>query len=131
LGVGRAIILGALLTATADLMVPLAGEPMPVVVGLLITGQFFFGVGSTVWNVRFVSLRQAATQTPMLGLMNSIILTLLGGVVPVGAIVGGLLGQIIGMRPTLFISIAGELLATLWVVFSPVRTMRELPNNVD
>jgi Na+/melibiose symporter-like transporter len=38
LGVGRAIILGALLTAIADLMVPLAGGPMPLVVGLLITG---------------------------------------------------------------------------------------------
>jgi hypothetical protein len=48
LGVGRALILGALLTATADLMIPLAGGPMPIVVGLLIAGQFFFGVGSTV-----------------------------------------------------------------------------------
>ena len=56
---------------------------------------------------------------------------MLGGVVPVGALAGGLLGQIIGMRPTLFISIAGELLATLWVVFSPVRTIRELPNNAE
>ena len=79
----------------------------------------------------FVSLRQAATPTPMLGRMNSVMLTLLGGVVPVGALAGGLLGQIIGMRPTLFISIAGELLATLWVVFSPVRTIRELPNNAE
>ena len=131
LGVGHAIILGALLTATSDLMIPLADGPMPVVVGLLIAGQFFFGVGSTVWNVGFVSLRQAATPAPMLGRMNSVILTLLGGVVPVGALVGGLLGQTLGMRPTLFVSIAGELLATAWVVFSPVRTMRELPGNVE
>ena len=79
----------------------------------------------------FVSLRQAATPTPMLGRMNSVMLTLLQGVVPVGALAGGLLGQTIGMRPTLFISIAGELLATLWVVFSPIRTMRELPGNVE
>lgn len=79
----------------------------------------------------FVSLRQAATPTPMLGRMNSVMLTLLQGVVPVGALAGGLLGQTIGMRPTLFISIAGELLETLWVVFSPIRTMRELPGNVE
>ena len=71
-----------------------------------------FGVGSSVWNVGFVSLRQAATPTPMLGRMNSVMLTLLGGVVPVGALAGGLL-------------------ATLWVVFSPVRTIRELPNNAE
>jgi predicted MFS family arabinose efflux permease len=67
----------------------------------------------------------------MLGRMNSVMLTLFQGVVPVGALAGGLLGQTIGMRPTLFISIAGELLATLWVVFSPIRTMRELPGNVE
>ena len=67
----------------------------------------------------------------MLGRMNSVMLTLLQGVVPVGALAGGLLGQTIGMRPTLFISIAGELLETLWVVFSPIRTMRELPGNVE
>ncbi len=48
----------------------------------------------------------------MLGRMNSVMLTLLGGVVPVGALAGGLL-------------------ATLWVVFSPVRTIRELPNNAE
>jgi predicted MFS family arabinose efflux permease len=131
LGVGRAIILGALLTATSDLMIPLAGGPMPVVIGLLITGQFFFGVGSTVLSVGFVSLRQAATPTPMLGRMNSVMLTILGGVVPVGALAGGLLGQTLGLRPTLFIAIAGELLATLWVIFSPVRTMQELPGGVE
>ena len=131
LGVGRAVILGTLLTATADLMIPLAGGPLPVVIGLLITGQFFFGVGFTVWNVGFVSLRQAATPTPMLGRMNSVMLILLDGVVPVGALAGGLLGQTLGMRPTLFIAIAGELLATLWVVFSPIRAMRELPGNVE
>lgn len=131
LGVGRTVILGALLTATADLMIPLAGGPTPVVIGLLITGQFFFGVGFTVWNVGFVSLRQAVTPIPMLGRMNSVMLTLLDGVVPVGALAGGLLGQTLGMRSTLFIAIAGELLATLWVVFSPIRAMRELPGNVE
>jgi len=63
--------------------------------------------------------------------MNSVMLTLLGGVVPIGALAGGLLGQTIGIRPTLFIPIAGELLATLWVVSSLVRTMHELPGGLE
>ena len=36
------------------------------------------------------------------------------------------MGQGIGMRPTLFIAVAGELLAALWVVLSPVLTLRDL-----
>jgi hypothetical protein len=53
------------------------------------------------------------------------------GVVPVGAFVGGQLGAAIGGgQATVLVGAAGVLLlAFLWVVLSPVRTLRTLPED--
>jgi predicted MFS family arabinose efflux permease len=49
------------------------------------------------------------------------------GILPVGALAGGMLAQSIGMRTTMFAGALGFLLSTLWLVFSPIRSLRELP----
>jgi hypothetical protein len=52
---------------------------------------------------------------------------LIGGVAPLGALLGGWLGEVIGMRPTLGIAIGGLLLSTLWLIFSPLRRLHAMP----
>jgi predicted MFS family arabinose efflux permease len=44
---------------------------------------------------------------------------------PIGALVGGLLGQAIGLRATMLVVGLGLLLAWFWVLFSPVRALHE------
>jgi len=39
-------------------------------------------------------------------------------------LLGGWLGETIGLRPTLFLSAGGEILAILWLLLSPVRAAR-------
>jgi hypothetical protein len=39
------------------------------------------------------------------------------------------LGEVIGLRPTLFAAVGGQLLAPLWLALSPVRTLREHPGD--
>jgi predicted MFS family arabinose efflux permease len=46
---------------------------------------------------------------------------------PVGALIGGALGSAIGVRPTLWIALAGSWAAGFWVYFSPLRRMRDVP----
>jgi hypothetical protein len=53
------------------------------------------------------------------------------GVLPFGALTGGAVAQSIGVRPTLFIGALGFLLSTFWLIFSPVRHLRELPHAMD
>jgi hypothetical protein len=51
------------------------------------------------------------------------------GVRPLGAVLGGFLGDWIGVGPTLFAASAGGTLAVLWLVGSPIghtRTIDEL-----
>ena len=40
---------------------------------------------------------------------------------------GGFLGELIGLRPTLFVGAIGVLLSFLWVFLSPVRTLSAYP----
>ena len=63
----------------------------------------------------------------MNGAMNSLEI----GLVPIGALIGGVLGQTIGMREILFLAAAGEIAAVLWVLFSPVWSQRDLPEPSD
>jgi predicted MFS family arabinose efflux permease len=66
----------------------------------------------------------------LLGRINSAMHLLLYGIMPAGALAGGILAQWLGIRATLFLAAIGFLLSTLWFVFSPVRTLRTLPEPV-
>jgi predicted MFS family arabinose efflux permease len=57
--------------------------------------------------------------------------TLNHGIRPIGALAGGYLGAALGLRPDLWIAIAGSILGVLWLIPSPVPRMRELPGRED
>jgi MFS family permease len=86
-----------------------------------------FGVGAVVYNVNQVSFRQRLTPDRMLGRMNATVRFLAWGLSAVGALIGGVLGELLGARATLWIAAAGVCLAFLPVFLSPLRDMRDLP----
>ncbi len=49
---------------------------------------------------------------------------LIGALIPVAAVVAGVLGGQVGLRATLFIAAAGVPASVLWLVFSPARRLR-------
>jgi len=49
------------------------------------------------------------------------------GVVPLGSLTGGALTALIGLRPTLCVGASGASLAFVPLLFSPVRSLREVP----
>lgn len=126
-GVGATTIGALALVGLSDLLVPLAGGSRLVVVPLLVGAQFLFGVGLTVFNVNQVSLRQAVVPDGLQGRAAATVRVLATGLVPLGALLGGLLGEAIGLRPTLIVAALGELLAAVWLWRSPVRSLRDLP----
>ena len=50
------------------------------------------------------------------------------GVEPVGALLGGFVGQALGLRATVLVAGMGTLLSLLWLVRSPVRVLRDVPD---
>lgn len=130
-GLGATIVGSALIGGLGALLIPLAGGPALVAIPLLVGAQFLGGLTGVVYNVNQVSLRQAITPDRLLGRMNATMRFLVWGTLPIGSLLGGVLGDLVGIRQTLFIGALGTTLAFLWVWFSPVRTLQEQPRIGD
>jgi MFS family permease len=129
LGVGPTIIA---FTGVGGLaLLPLAlvpsGTSTPVLVALAALSGFVGGVSMVVYNVAQVSLRQAITPARMQGRMNATMRWFVWGTIPIGGLLGGVVGTVLGVREAMVIGAIGEVASILPVLFSPVRRIREMP----
>jgi predicted MFS family arabinose efflux permease len=125
LGIGRTLITASFLIACGSALVPLAtrstGGPV------LIASVLVAGFGGVIFNVNIVSLRQAIAPLEIQGRMNATVKFVVYGTIPLGAFLGGVLGNIIHLRPTLWIAAFGLVTAAVPLLFSPVRRLRSTP----
>ena len=129
LGIGPTIIVSAAISGLATFAVPLAPQDDPFWV--LVVGGLIVGFGVVVYNVNQVGLRQAITPDRMLGRMNATMRLIVWGTIPIGALIGGVLGYLFGLVPVLWVSAIGASLSFLPVLLSPVRTLREIPAQAE
>ncbi len=127
IGLGSTAIAGALLMGAALLGMALIGGPPVVVAPLLVVGQIVLGVGGAIYNINMQSYRQAITPAGWEGRTSGTMRFITWGTLPLGGLLGGLLGERVGLQPTLVIGGLGALLACLWLVLSPIRHLREQP----
>jgi MFS family permease len=125
LGVGPTIIAMAMLFSSATILVPLAPKSFPL--PLLIVSLFITQFGGVAYNITQVSLRQAITPERLQGRMNAAMRWIVWGTIPIGTLAGGALAQALSLRTALFIGAIGEIPTFLFVLFSPLRAMRDMP----
>ena len=123
IGVGLLWGPGTLLVALA----PIGNAAIPV----LVLAQLLLGFAVVVYNIVQVSYRQAICPPRLQGRMNSVMRFIVWGTIPLGSLTGGALGTTIGLRETMVIGSIGSALAILWIVFSPQRQLREMPEPVE
>jgi hypothetical protein len=75
-------------------------------------------------------LRQAVTPDRLQGRVNATMRVIALGAAPIGALLAGLLGGTLGLRPTLAIGALGIQLGFVILLLSPLRTLRE-PQKFD
>lgn len=126
-GIGPTSILVLFLNGCFSLLVPLAGGAQPVAVAILLVSQIAAGLTFVIWNVNQLSIRQTLTPDNLLGRVNGSYRFLVWGVAPIGSLLGGACGTFFGLRATLLIGAFGCIVAPLWMVFSPVRKLKDLP----
>lgn len=126
LGIGRTILLAAAVSGPINLLMPLATPELALL--FLSTSFFLTGITNVVYNVAQVSLRQAITPEHFLGRMNATMRFLVWGTIPIGSLIGAGLSEVIGVRPTIWISAILGLFAFLPVFFSKVRSIRTIPS---
>lgn len=129
-GIGRVVIGGLALYTGLAVTLPLASGPVWLASGVLVLGQLSDGA-HTVYSVGRASLLQALVPPEALGRLHASIQTIEAVGTLVGVALGGALGQVIGLRPTLVVAVAGGLLAPLWLARSPLRTLRALPQRAE
>jgi len=127
IGFGRAFFWGMVAACAAPLLIPIASGRSFLNVVILTVSFFINGMAETVTNVHGVVLRQSTTPGPLLGRMNASYRFVTSGTTPLGALLGGALGGLIGLRMTLLVSGIGLMLGLLWVAFSPVPRLAQVP----
>ena len=128
-GLGPVIIGTAALSGLGFVLVPLAPRDDPF--WFLVVSGLIIGFATVVYNVNQVGLRQAITPNRLLGRMNATMRLIVWGAIPIGAGIGGFLGTQIGLQATLWVAAIGSLVGFLPVLLSPVRSLREIPPNVE
>jgi MFS family permease len=130
LGVGRTIIAVSVVGGPAFLAIPFAPRAHAALT-VLVPALFVGGFANVTYNIAQVSLRQAITPERIQGRMNSVMRFIVWGTIPLGSFAGGVLASFIGLRSTLIVSGVGCCLPFLPVLFSPVRSVREMPEPLE
>ena len=120
-GPGPMLISSTLLMSIGMGIVPLAAEVGMFTVPILIVAQAFQSIGLTVYGINQISLRQAITPSELLGRVNASRRVLVFGVIPFAAMIGGALGETIGLRFTLVVGGVVEFLSFVFHLTSPLR----------
>lgn len=125
LGLGRTLVVSAFVSSANWL--PIVFAPPSLLFYAVAASVFLGGFFGVLWNINQISLRQAITPLRMQGKMNATMRFIVWGTIPVGTILGGFLGGVIGLYPTIVVGAIGALTAFIPVVLSEVRTLKTMP----
>ena len=105
--IGRARVLALVVVVGA---VALAAPAVSPTVAVAAVSGAAFGIAGVMWNVITVSLRQRIIPDELLGRVNSGYRLLGWGTIPLGAALGGVVGELFGLRAVFWMAGVGNVL---------------------
>jgi MFS family permease len=130
-GPGPAMLRAILLFGLSGMAVPLAVLVPQVALPLVVASEFAQWMMIVIYYVTAVSVRQAIAPDRLRGRVNATMRFLTRGVFPIGSLAGGGLGAIASVPWTLVVACFGLLVAFLWLLLSPVVSLRDMPAAVS
>ena len=124
-GMGPVIVGSAMIASCGGPFAPLAMGTGSAAVFLLMLGQFFFGLGMSMWSISTLSLRQAIVPDQLQGRVNATVRFVAWGAYPLGSLAGGIIGDRYGMQIALFAGSVGLIIAALTLFFTPFLKSKE------
>lgn len=128
-GIGRTILAAVSVFGPAAVLV----AAVPARLAVYATGVMIlvdsFGIG--LHGVNQVSLRQAVTPERLRGRMTATVRFLNVGTMPLGMMLGGALGGVIGLRPAIWVCTGGLFLAAVPYASSSIWRLVELPGPTE
>jgi len=130
LGFGPTMFIGLGLFGISQAFIPLASGATLLSAALLIAQQLGDGF-FIVYEINQLSLRQSIVAERMLGRVNATMRFLGLGATLAGSLLGGWLGEGLGVRLVLALAACGTLLAALTLGLSPIRGLKQVPGGRD
>jgi len=130
-GMGRTLIAGGFLLPSMPLFFALLDRSMgtPLIALIAVLTQFFALFGAGLFHLNQVTYRQLITPPRLLGRMNASMKTLMLLGLPLGAVVGSLVAENLGLRATLAVSALGVFVGPLPLLASGIARVRVQPEH--
>ncbi len=128
IGVGNAITIAAVMFTAAAAITPALHRGSTLAYPLSALAAVLSWGGVFIINVSLGTIQQAITPDRILGRVSSAGQFLFTGLVPLGALTSGLLGDTIGLRAALWTAFALHPLSLMVVLASPLRRLRAYPD---
>lgn len=127
LGVGGGILAAQAGLGLAVIMIPLSpanpAQGMPVLVASQLLGDATAVAGMILAG----SLRQTVLPVTVLGRVGAAFKATSGALMVVGALLGGVLGEAVGVRGAMWVAVAGIVATPLLGLRGPLKRLREMP----
>ena len=121
---GQAILLGPFFSVAAACVMALTHWfPSVLVAGF---AYFLFGFGPIIWTITSTTLRQTVTPNPMMGRVTAINIVAGTGARPLGALLGGFVGEMGSDLASLLVVVAGFSVQAILITLSKVRSLKSL-----
>ncbi|GGJ21413.1 MFS transporter [Streptomyces brasiliensis] len=126
IGIGRSVAVGAVLFPAPYVLVWAAEGPWWARAGVLAGVEFVSASGVMLFDVNLNSLNTSVVPDALRSRVAGAYTTMNYGIRPLGALTGGALATVIGLRPTITVAAVGGALSLLWLLPSPVPGIRAL-----
>ncbi|GAA1296763.1 MFS transporter [Planotetraspora silvatica] len=124
-GTARGFLLCEMFAAPMTLLGPIGGGATGL--ALFTAAGFGTGVGFVASNVLTGTFRQQYCPAGLFGRVTASTSALNYGAIPLGGLLGGVLGETIGVRETLWLMAAAQVLSVAVLLFGPIRPLRDFP----
>jgi hypothetical protein len=124
-GTARTLLLTTLGSGLTSLLIPLTAKGPRI--ACYVAGSALVAGGIVIGNVILGSFRQAYCPPAMLGRVTASMRFLTFGAIPLGALLAGALGTVLGIRNGLWAVLAIFAASGLFLLSRDIRTARDLP----
>ena len=126
IGIGRSIVVGAVLFPASFALIAVATGPVWARLGVLGAAEFLAAFGVMLFDVNLNSLQTSVVPDGLRSRVAGAYSTVNYGVRPLGALIGGELATLAGLRATLIVAAVGGTMSVLWLLASPIPGIRML-----
>jgi MFS family permease len=130
LGLGPGIVFSMCVTSAGGILLATASGSSVWTILVAGFGFMLINASQPLFNVNVISIRQIITPGHLMGRTTAAIRFLVWGTLPIGALVGGFLGEAFGTRSTIIVIGVGYLVPAVMTLISPFRRIRQI-SDVD